>query len=73
MSASRWRSSSSRDGFRSNFAPVESTARRLALLTLKEAHDLVRLLVTVGQESGQVSSEADRLANDTATRIPSEN
>ncbi|MEU3550032.1 DUF6417 family protein [Streptomyces longwoodensis] len=55
------------------FAPVEATGRRLALLTLGEAHDLLRLLVTVAQESGPVSPEADRLAKEIAARIPSEN
>ncbi|MCX5000794.1 DUF6417 family protein [Streptomyces longwoodensis] len=57
----------------SDFAPVEATGRRLALLTLEEAHDLLRLLVTVAQESGPVSPEADRLAKEIAARIPSEN
>ncbi|MFF8932385.1 DUF6417 family protein [Streptomyces longwoodensis] len=57
----------------SDFASVEATASRLALLTLEEAHDLLRLLVTVAQECGPVSAEADRLAKEIAARVPSEN
>ncbi|MET9118918.1 DUF6417 family protein [Streptomyces longwoodensis] len=57
----------------SDFAPVEATARRLALLTLEEAHDLLRVLVAVAQEGGPVSAEADRLAKEIAARVPSEN
>ncbi|CAM5620767.1 DUF6417 family protein [Streptomyces hirsutus] len=48
----------------SEYAPVDHTAQRLALLPLEEAHD--RLLLTVAQE-------ADRLAKEIAARIPSEN
>ncbi|MFI6209108.1 DUF6417 family protein [Streptomyces sp. NPDC051041] len=53
-------------------APVE-TAERLALLTLQEAYDVLRLLVCVSQEGGPLSREADRLAKAIAVRIPSEN
>jgi hypothetical protein len=56
-----------------DFAPLEGTAERLALLTLEEAHDLLRLLLTVAQEDGPVLPEADRLAREIAARIPSEN
>ncbi|MBD0420207.1 hypothetical protein H0H10_13690 [Streptomyces sp. TRM S81-3] len=49
-----------------DFAPM-GTAERLALLTLEEAHDVLRLLVTVAQEPGPMSREADRLAR----RLPS--
>ncbi|WP_225637150.1 DUF6417 family protein [Streptomyces solaniscabiei] len=49
------------------------TAERLALLTLEEADDVLRLLVTVEQEGGSLSREADRLAKAIAVRIPSEN
>ncbi|MEU8869446.1 DUF6417 family protein [Streptomyces umbrinus] len=45
-----------------DFAPGEDTAERLALLTLEEAHDLLRLLQTVAQEEGPVSPDADRWA-----------
>ncbi|GHB68186.1 hypothetical protein GCM10010377_68880 [Streptomyces viridiviolaceus] len=55
-----------------DFAPMD-TAERLALLTLEEAHDVLRLLVTVAQEQGPMSREADRLAKAIAFRIPSEN
>ncbi|MEU5256308.1 DUF6417 family protein [Streptomyces longwoodensis] len=57
----------------SDLAPVEATASRLALLTLEEAHDLLRVLVAVAQEGGPVSAEADRLAKEIAARVPSEN
>lgn len=53
-------------------APME-TAERLALLTLEEAYDVLRLLVTVSQEGGPMSRDADRLAKAIAVRIPSEN
>ncbi|MFI6661220.1 DUF6417 family protein [Streptomyces sp. NPDC050523] len=56
-----------------DFAPVEDTVERLALLTLVEAHDLLGLLLTVVQEDGPVSPEAGRLAREIAARIPSEN
>lgn len=56
-----------------DFAPLETTAERLALLTLAEAHDLLRLLQSVAQEGGSVAPEADRLAREIAARIPSEN
>ncbi|MFJ4152777.1 DUF6417 family protein [Streptomyces galbus] len=57
----------------SDFAPVETPASWLALLTLEEAHDLLRVLVTVAQEGGPVSAEADRLAKEITARVPSEN
>ncbi|GHD52561.1 DUF6417 family protein [Streptomyces galbus] len=41
----------------SDFAPVEATASRLPLLSLEQAHDLLRVLVTVAQEGGPVSPE----------------
>jgi hypothetical protein len=61
----------------SDFAPLEDgragAAERLALLTLEEAFDVLRLLLSVAQEGGPVSPEADRLAREIAARIPSEN
>ncbi|MEU6807727.1 DUF6417 family protein [Streptomyces sp. NPDC046831] len=56
-----------------DFAPSEGTGPRLALLTLEEAHDLLRLLTTIAQQDGPLSPEADRLAKEIAARIPSEN
>jgi hypothetical protein len=56
-----------------DFSPLQGTVERLALLTLEEAHDLLRLLLTVAQEGGPVALEADRLAREIAARIPSEN
>ncbi|MFC8663955.1 DUF6417 family protein [Streptomyces sp. NPDC057199] len=53
------------------FDPGEDTAERLALLTLEEAHDLLRLLQTVAQEEGPLSPDVDRW--EIAGRIPSEN
>ncbi|KOV70072.1 hypothetical protein ADL00_09900 [Streptomyces sp. AS58] len=55
------------------FAPVEHTVERLALLTLEEAHGLLRLLRAVARQDGPVSPEADRLVRELAARIPSEN
>jgi hypothetical protein len=55
------------------FAPVEHTTRWLALLSQEEAHDLLRLLVTVAEDGSPMSAEADRLAREIAARIPSEN
>ncbi|MEV5665520.1 DUF6417 family protein [Streptomyces flaveolus] len=52
--------------------PME-TAERLALLTLEEAYDVLRLVVTVAKEGGPLSREAVRLAKGIAARIPSEN
>jgi hypothetical protein len=61
----------------SEYTPVDHTAQRLALLTLEEAHDLLRLrlrlLLTVAQREGPMSPEAERLAKEIAARIPSEN
>ncbi|WP_395570305.1 DUF6417 family protein [Streptomyces sp. BK79] len=51
--------------------PAE-TAERLALLTREEASDVLGL-VTLSQEGGPMSREADRLAKAIAVRIPSEN
>ncbi|MGW4272708.1 DUF6417 family protein [Streptomyces seoulensis] len=46
---------------------------RLAVLTLEEAHDLLRLLVTVSAEGGSLSDEAGRLAKEITAWVPSEN
>ncbi|MGX1916135.1 DUF6417 family protein [Streptomyces phaeochromogenes] len=56
-----------------DFAPGEDTAERLALLTLEEAHDLLRLLQAVAGEDGPLSPDVDRWAREIAGRIPSEN
>ncbi|MFI0091840.1 DUF6417 family protein [Streptomyces bobili] len=42
------------------FAPGEYTTERLALLSLEEAHDLLRLLLAVTHDGGELSAEADR-------------
>jgi hypothetical protein len=55
------------------FAPVGCTTEHLALLFLEGAHELLRLPVTVAQDGGPMSAEADRLARKIAARIPSEN
>ncbi|MEU6497688.1 DUF6417 family protein [Streptomyces sp. NPDC046984] len=55
-----------------DFAPVEHTTERLAVLSLEEAHDLLCLLVMVARASGPMSAEADWLARELAARIPSE-
>jgi uncharacterized protein DUF6417 len=56
-----------------DFAPVEETGERLALLSLDEAHDLLRLLLAVAAEDGALSAEANRIAKEIAARVPSEN
>jgi hypothetical protein len=55
-----------------DFAPVSATVERLPLLSLEEAHDLLRLLLTVAQEEGPASAQADRWAREIAARIPSQ-
>ncbi|MFF4957633.1 DUF6417 family protein [Streptomyces sp. NPDC001222] len=54
-------------------APVERTMERLALMSREEADDLLRLLATVAEQGGPLSAEAERLAREIASRIPSEN
>ncbi|WP_333739896.1 DUF6417 family protein [Streptomyces sp. IBSBF 2806] len=54
-----------------DFAPVEHDTQRLPLLTLDEAHDLLRVLRTVALEGGAAALEADRLAREIGARIPS--
>ncbi|MFI9569546.1 DUF6417 family protein [Streptomyces rishiriensis] len=44
-----------------DFAPAEHDAERLRLLTLGEAHDLLRVLRTVAQEGGVAAGEAEPL------------
>ncbi|WP_331726395.1 DUF6417 family protein [Streptomyces sp. NBC_00470] len=52
----------------------DADARRLEMLTLEEAHDLVRLLRLVADEGlDDLSSDADWFAREIAARIPSEN
>ncbi|OQD51653.1 hypothetical protein BM536_038950 [Streptomyces phaeoluteigriseus] len=51
-----------------DFAPVEYDEERLPLLTLGEAHALLR---TVAREGGPVAAEADGLSKEIAARIPS--
>ncbi|MFV0138242.1 DUF6417 family protein [Streptomyces sp. HMX87] len=51
--------------------PVEAT-EHLVLLAREEASDVLGL-VTLSQEGGPMSREADRLAKAIAVRIPSEN
>ncbi|MEV6701407.1 DUF6417 family protein [Streptomyces sp. NPDC051453] len=51
-----------------------TSARRLELLTLEEAHDLLRLLQMMGAEGqDELSEEAQWFAREIAERIPSEN
>ncbi|MFM9709064.1 DUF6417 family protein [Streptomyces galilaeus] len=54
-----------------DFAPVEYHQERLPLLTLGEAHMLLRVLRTVTAEGGPVAAEADGLSKEIAARIPS--
>ena len=55
-----------------DFVPGELDGERLALLSLDEAHDLLRLLQTVAQEEGRLSSDAGRWAWEIAACIRSE-
>lgn len=56
-----------------DFAPMGQTDERLALLSLEEAHDLLRLLLVVAAEGSSMSAEANRLAKEIAARVPAEN
>ncbi|MGW6403317.1 DUF6417 family protein [Streptomyces sp. NPDC055134] len=52
----------------------DTTARRLEMLTLDEAHDLLRLLQLIAAEGlDELSEEAEWFARELAARIPSEN
>ncbi|MGW6404775.1 DUF6417 family protein [Streptomyces sp. NPDC055134] len=52
----------------------DATARRLAILTLEEAHDLLRLLRLIADEGvDELSQEAEWFAREIAARVPSEN
>ncbi|WP_405603399.1 DUF6417 family protein [Streptomyces sp. NBC_00081] len=54
--------------------PEHTSARRLELLTLEEAHDLLRLLqMMAAQGPDELSEEAQWFAREIAERIPSEN
>ncbi|MFI9781371.1 DUF6417 family protein [Streptomyces sp. NPDC051956] len=51
----------------------DTTARRLELLALDEAHDLLRLLQLITAEGlDELSEEAEWFARELAARIPSE-
>ncbi|MFJ8955208.1 DUF6417 family protein [Streptomyces sp. NPDC102381] len=58
----------------SNLIPSQdAAARRLEMLTLNEAHDLLRLLQLIAAEGiDELSEEADWFAREIAARIPSE-
>ncbi|MEU6841811.1 DUF6417 family protein [Streptomyces sp. NPDC046716] len=54
--------------------PAQDAARHLEMLTLEEAHDLLRLLQLVaGEGLEELSQEAGWFAREIAARIPSEN
>ncbi|MFF1570999.1 DUF6417 family protein [Streptomyces sp. NPDC058293] len=51
----------------------DAAARRLEVLTLEEAHDLLRLLQLIaGEGLDELSQEAEWFASAIAARIPSE-
>ncbi|WP_406100875.1 hypothetical protein OG698_01180 [Streptomyces sp. NBC_01003] len=51
----------------------DATVRRLEVLTLDEAHDLLRLLQLIAAEGlDELSEEAEWFARELAARIPSE-
>ncbi|MGW7418266.1 DUF6417 family protein [Streptomyces sp. NPDC054863] len=52
--------------------PAEDAGPRLALFTLTEAHDLLRLLQLIAAEGDELAEEADWFARETAARIPPE-
>ncbi|MGW2773576.1 DUF6417 family protein [Streptomyces olivaceoviridis] len=54
------------------FAPMETAGKRLPLLTLQEAHDLLNRLRLVTAESGAHAPEAGRWAKEIAARVPSQ-
>ncbi|MFE0513681.1 DUF6417 family protein [Streptomyces sp. NPDC058964] len=54
------------------FAPVAETGERLALLSLEESQDLLRLLAAAA-EVGTLSAQAHRIAKEITARVPSEN
>ncbi|MFE6963064.1 DUF6417 family protein [Streptomyces sp. NPDC057696] len=52
----------------------DMSARRLELLTLEEAHDVLRLLQMIAAEGpDELSEEARWFAREIAERIPAEN
>ncbi|MGW0694886.1 DUF6417 family protein [Streptomyces sp. NPDC002738] len=59
----------------SNLIPAQdAAARRLEMLTLDEAHDLLRLRQLIAAEGlDELSEEAEWFAREIAARIPSEN
>ncbi|NEB78991.1 hypothetical protein G3I40_27785 [Streptomyces sp. SID14478] len=57
-----------------NLIPAQDgAARRLEMLTLEEAHDLLHLLRLIASEGDELSEEAEWFAIEIAARIPSEN
>ncbi|MGW5491600.1 DUF6417 family protein [Streptomyces olivaceoviridis] len=54
-----------------DFVPMETEGKRLPLLTLQEAHDLLNWLRLVTAESGARAPEAGRWAREIA-RVPSQ-
>jgi hypothetical protein len=58
----------------SSLLPAQDAARRLEMLTVEEAQDLLRLLQLIAAEGlDELSAEADWFAREIAVRIPSEN
>ncbi|MFD0009179.1 DUF6417 family protein [Streptomyces sp. NPDC127178] len=55
----------------SDFYPGEVAAERLPVLTLDEAHQVLRILVEVGGGTGEQAETARRLVRELAARIPS--
>lgn len=56
-----------------DYLPGEDAGPRLALFTLSEAHDLLRLLQMVAAEEDELAEEADWFAKEIAARVPPEN
>ncbi|MFJ6825480.1 DUF6417 family protein [Streptomyces niveus] len=54
--------------------PQDAAARRLEMLTLAEAHDLLRLLHLMAAEGpDELSEEVEWFAREIAARVPSDN
>lgn len=54
-----------------DFAPAETAAERLPVLTLDEAHTVLELLLHFGKGTDDPAESARRLAHEIAARIPS--
>ncbi|MFG2351519.1 DUF6417 family protein [Streptomyces phaeochromogenes] len=54
-----------------DFTPAEPAAERLPVLTLEEAHTVLKLLLHFGKGTDDPTESARRLAHEIAARVPS--